>query len=240
MTIESKVVEAVGLTRIHSAGKTSVRSLDTVSVTVLRKEVVCVTGPSGSGKSTLLYLLGGLDRPDAGWVKVDGVDWATLDEPDRSLFRRRAVGFIVQGLALLPQATALENVEIPMLLDGVAEPARSQRALDALAQVGLERDADKLPDQLSGGQQQRVAIARALVNDPAVVMADEPTGSLDSKAAQDVTRLLVSASRERAAAVVLVTHDPAVAAHADRVIPLRSGRLVPADDQAPSSVDGGH
>ena len=239
MTPETIAVEAVGLTRIHTAGGGQVRSLDDVSITVARAEVVSVMGPSGSGKSTLLYLLGGLDRPDAGWVKIDGTDWETLGEPARSSFRRGACGFIVQGQALLPQATTLENVETPLLLAGVDEDARIARAMEALAQVGLTDEAVKLPDQLSGGQQQRVAIARALVGDPAVLLADEPTGSLDSEAAEEVTKLLVDAARERGAAVVLVTHDPMVAGHSDRIVVLRSGHLDDTDDPRGASIGGG-
>ena len=188
-------------------------------------EVVAVTGPSGSGKSTLLYLLGGLDTPDEGHVRVAGVDWATLRGRARARFRRRTCGFIVQGLALLPQATAAENVEVPLLLDGIEPAARDRRVAGALERVGLAQHSVKLTDQLSGGQQQRVAIARALVAEPAVVLADEPTGSLDSVTAQDIVGLLVAAARERDAAVVMVTHDPTVAAHADRVVAMHSGRI---------------
>ena len=180
---------------------------------------------SGSGKSTLLYLLGGLDTPDEGRVRVTGVDWATLRGRSRARFRRRTCGFIVQGLALLPQATAAENVEVPLLLDGIEPTARGRRVAGALERVGLARDSVKLTDQLSGGQQQRVAIARALVAEPAVVLADEPTGSLDSVTAQDIVALLVAAARERDTAVVMVTHDPTVAAHADRVVAMHSGRV---------------
>ena len=218
-------IEASGLTRIYHAGGQPVRSLDRVSVAVARGDVVAVTGPSGSGKSTLLYLLGGLDAPDEGRVAVAGVDWQGLKGRERAQFRRRTCGFIVQGMTLLPQATAAENVEVPLLLDGVEPEERRHRVAMALQRVGLEGEGAKLTDQLSGGQQQRVAIARALINEPAVVLADEPTGSLDSANAQSVAQLLLSAARERAAAVVLVTHDGAIARHADRVVSLRSGRL---------------
>jgi ABC-type lipoprotein export system ATPase subunit len=227
MTAERPAVEARGLTRTYPAAGRPVLGLREVSLRVGRGEVVAVTGPSGSGKSTLLFLLAGLDRPDGGEVRVAGTDWWSLDGAARARFRRRTCGFIAQGMALLPQATAAENVAVPLLLDGVAPDARRQRVAAALAAVELAGDGDKLPDQLSGGQQQRVAIARALVARPAVVLADEPTANLDSAAAQAVTRLLLAAARERGAAVVLVTHDPEVAAHADRVVGLRSGRLDP-------------
>ncbi|MCZ4102958.1 MULTISPECIES: ABC transporter ATP-binding protein [Streptomyces] len=218
-------VEAVQLTRVHRDGRRELKSLDGVSLTVAAGEVVAVTGPSGAGKTTLLHLLGGLDRQHEGRVRVVGVDWQTLRGSDRARFRRRNCGFVVQGLALLPQATAAENVEVPLLLDGIPAPDRRDRVARALGGVGLADEGAKLPDQLSGGQQQRVAIARALVNDPAVVLADEPTGSLDSETAASVVRLLLAAAREHGAAVVLVTHDPAVARYADTVVRLRSGRL---------------
>ncbi|HEX8135069.1 MAG TPA: ABC transporter ATP-binding protein [Actinomycetes bacterium] len=227
MTAEQPAVEARGLSRTYRAAGRPVLGLEDVSLRVVRGEVVAVTGPSGSGKSTLLFLLAGLDRPDGGEVRVAGTDWRSLDGAARARFRRRTCGFIAQGMALLPQATAAENVAVPLLLDGVAPDARRERVTAALAAVELAGDGDKLPDQLSGGQQQRVAIARALVARPAVVLADEPTANLDSAAAQTVTRLLLAAAREREAAVVLVTHDPEVAAHADRVVGLRSGRLDP-------------
>jgi putative ABC transport system ATP-binding protein len=218
-------VEALGVTRTYRIGGRSVAALQRVSLSVARGEVVAVMGPSGSGKSTLLFLLGGLDRPDEGTVRVTGVDWATLDGRARAGFRRAACGFIVQGQALLPQATAFENVEVPLLLGGADVRDRSKAVAAALDRVGLGQHAGKLPDQLSGGEQQRVSIARALVGNPAVVLADEPTGSLDSATSEEVIRLLVAAAVERESAVVLVTHDPAAAAHADRVVQLRSGEL---------------
>jgi len=213
------------LTRTYRGGGHEVRGVDSVSLAAARGEVVAVTGPSGSGKSTLLFLLGGLDTPDEGHVRVAGVDWAMLRGRARARFRRRTCGFIVQGLALLPQATAAENVEVPLLLDGIEPAARDRRVAGALERVGLAQHSVKLTDQLSGGQQQRVAIARALVAEPAVVLADEPTGSLDSVTAQDIVALLIAAARERDAAVVMVTHDPTVAAHADRVVAMHSGRV---------------
>ena len=225
MPPEVPAIEALTVTRTYQGGGHEVRGVDQVSLVAARGEVVAVTGPSGSGKSTLLFLLGGLDTPDAGQVHVTGVDWATLQGRARARFRRRTCGFIVQGLALLPQATAAENVEVPLLLDAVEPTARGRRVAEALERVGLAEHALKLTDQLSGGQQQRVAIARALVVEPAVILADEPTGSLDSVTAQDIVTLLVAAARERDAAVVMVTHDPTVAAHADRVVALHSGQL---------------
>jgi putative ABC transport system ATP-binding protein len=230
MSADRPAVEADGLARVHPDGRGQRISLDDVSLRVAAGEVVAVMGPSGSGKSTLLHLLAGLDRPDAGTVRVMGTDWRGLRGSAQAAFRRRTCGLVVQGGGLLPQATAWENVEIPLLLDGVGSEHRSGRVASALDAVALAEHADKLPDQLSGGQQQRVAIARALVNRPAVVLADEPTGSLDSATAATVASLLVAAARDRGAAVALVTHDPAVAGLGDRLVVLRSGRIV--DDVA--------
>jgi putative ABC transport system ATP-binding protein len=225
---EAPAVQAHGLSRRYSVGEGEpVTGLEDVSLTLERGEVVAVVGPSGSGKSTLLYLLGGLDRPQEGSVRVDGVDWSQLAGDERARFRRRACGFVVQGFALLPQATAGENVELPLLLDGVPPEERSTLVALALENVGLDGHGGKLPDQLSGGEQQRVAIARALVVEPTVVLADEPTGNLDSENGLAITRLLVGQARELGAAVVLVTHDPSVAAHADRILELHSGRIAP-------------
>lgn len=221
----TRVVDAQALTRTYGGPGRRLTALTDVSLTVDRGEVVAVVGPSGSGKSTLLYLLAGLDVPDAGHVRLAGVDWAGLRGSERARFRRRTCAFIVQGPGLLPQATAAENVEVPLLLDGLAAAERSRRVGDALERLGLAAHAHQLPDELSGGEKQRVAIARALVMEPAVVLADEPTGSLDSRTAQTVTRLLVGAALERGAAVVMVTHDPAVARHAHRIVGMHSGRL---------------
>jgi len=223
--IERPVVEATDLVRSYTAGGRPVVAVSGVSMTVDSGEVVAVMGPSGSGKSTLLYLLAGLDAPDSGTARVTGVDWQTLEGSERARFRRRACGFIVQGLALLSPATAAENVEVPLLLDGVDLDKRQRRVAEALERVALRDHAAKLPDELSGGEQQRVAIARALAAEPAVVFADEPTGNLDSETGQAVTRTLVEAASEHGTALVLVTHDPAVAAHAQRIVSMRSGRI---------------
>ena len=226
MAIEqTNVVEASGLTRIYGSRSHQLPALHKVSLDVKRGEVLAIMGPSGSGKSTLLFILAGLDRPDAGVVRLNGTDWQSLEGRSRAAFRRRNCGYIAQGLSLLPQATAAENVEVPLLLDGVSAADRGRRVAEALEQVGLAGHAAQLTDQLSGGEQQRVAIARALVLNPAVVLADEPTGSLDSVNGQAITRLLVSAALKRNAAVVIVTHDPAVAQHAHLTVTMHSGQL---------------
>ena len=218
-------VQAIGLNRIYGGGGQQLAALKDVSLTIARGEVVAIMGPSGSGKSTLLYILAGLDLPDSGIVKLAGSDWRKHSGGARAQFRRRNCGFIAQGMALLPQATAAENIEVPLLLEGINAAERQGRVAKALERVGLSRLAGSLTDELSGGEQQRVAIARVLVLEPAVVLADEPTGSLDSVTAQTVVRLLVAAAPERGAAVVLVTHDPAIAKHADRVVTMHSGVL---------------
>jgi putative ABC transport system ATP-binding protein len=226
MVPESPAAEAIALTRGYAAGTHVVPALDGVSLAIAPGEVVAVMGPSGSGKSTLVYLLAGLERPDGGCARVGGVDWATLAGADRARFRRRMCGFVGQGLTLLPQATAAENVAVPLLLDGTDPQECDRRVSAALDRVGLARHAAKLPDQLSGGEQQRVAIARALVGEPVLVLADEPTGSLDSEAGGAVARLLTGAAADAGTAVLLVTHDPTVARHAHRLVRLESGRVV--------------
>jgi putative ABC transport system ATP-binding protein len=225
MTHEHPAAEALGLARAYTAGDHAVAALDDVSLTIAPGEVVAVMGPSGSGKSTLVYLLAGLDEPDRGTARVAGVDWRSLKGSARARFRRRTCGFVGQGMTLLPQGTAAENVAVPLLLDGVEPGEQDRRVAGALERVGLAGHAAKLPDQLSGGEQQRVAIARALVAEPALILADEPTGSLDSETGEAVTRLLTGAAQERGCAVLLVTHDAAVAAHADTLVTLRSGRI---------------
>lgn len=218
-------LEAVGLNRTYGGGVQNFAALKNVSLTVSRGEVVAVMGPSGSGKSTLLFILAGLDQPDAGSVKLANISWASLRGSTRAQFRRRNCGFIAQGLSLLPQATAAENVEVPLLFEGIDGLQRSRRVSEALERVGLTKLAGSLTDELSGGEQQRVAIARALVLRPAVVLADEPTGSLDSVTAQSVIKYLVEEAKERESAVILVTHDPAIARHANRIVTMHSGEL---------------
>jgi ABC-type lipoprotein export system ATPase subunit len=222
---QGPAIEAHGLVRIYGGAEHSFSAVVDVSLTVDRGEVVAVVGPSGSGKSTLLYLLGGLDVPDAGSVRLAGVDWTTLSGAARAHFRRQTCTFVVQGFGLLPQATAAENIEVPLILERLSQAERSRRVGDILERLGLAEHAHQLPDQLSGGEKQRVAVARALVLEPAVVLADEPTGSLDSRTAQTVARLLIGAAQDRGAAVVMVTHDPAIARHAHRTVTMHSGQL---------------
>jgi putative ABC transport system ATP-binding protein len=220
-----QVLDAVELTRTYRDGRELRRSLDGVSLAIASGEVVAVVGPSGSGKTTLLHLVAGLDDPDDGRVCINGVDWTTLQGDARATFRRRTIGFIPQGYALLPQATAAENVEVPLLLDGVDQDSRVKRVAEALQRVGMTDHGAKIPDQLSGGEQQRVAVARAVINRPALILADEPTASLDSVTAATVVELLLACAGEEGAGILLATHDPAVADRTHRIVRLHSGRL---------------
>jgi len=207
-------------------GQTTVDALRGVDLEVSAGEVLTVAGPSGSGKSTLLHLLGTLDEPDAGSLELDGTTVAAMDERARTLFRRSRLGFVFQTFNLLPVLSAQENVELPLWLAGVGRVDRRARAQAALAEVGLELRFGHRPDQLSGGERQRVAIARALVHRPLAVLADEPTGNLDSETAAGVMDLLMALNRSNGTAFVVCTHDPAVIARAPRRVALRDGQIV--------------
>jgi putative ABC transport system ATP-binding protein len=221
----SAMLELRDLVRVHGEGAAQVRAIDGVSLTVEPGELVAVMGPSGSGKSTLLTLAGGLDSPTAGTVTVDGTILGRLSKKELARLRRRAVGYVFQDFNLIPALTAVENVALPCELDGAAQPTARRLALEALAEVGVADVADRFPDDMSGGQQQRVAIARSLVGDRRLILADEPTGALDSHTGEQVLVLL----RERCdagAAAMLVTHEARHAAWADRVVFLRDGVVV--------------
>jgi len=209
--------------RLPSGGR-SLTILDSVSLEIAAGEVVAVTGPSGSGKSTLLGLLAGLDTPSAGSITVDGVEVTRLGEAELARFRRRTIGFVFQSYHLIPTLTAAENVAIPLELAGRARPLPAARRL--LEEVSLADRADHYPAQLSGGEQQRVAIARAVSLTPPVLLADEPTGNLDSTTGEQIIDVLLALNRLRGSTLVLVTHDAALAARAGRTISLRDGRLV--------------
>src|SRR5881296_303729 len=212
------------LTMRLNAGGHSVTILDDVTVEVPEKQMVAVTGPSGSGKSTLLGLIAGLDRPTAGSIVLDGVEITTLDENRLARLRRDRVGFVFQSYHLIPTLTAIENVAMPLELAG--RPQRLERARELLDAVGLVDRADHYPSQLSGGEQQRVAIARALALRPPLVLADEPTGNLDSATGAQIIELLLALNREHGSTLVLVTHDEALAARGQRIVALRDGRVV--------------
>ena len=212
------------LTKVYGSGDAAVRALDGVSLTVERGEFVAVMGASGSGKSTLLHLLGGVDKPTSGRITLDGVSIYDQKEEELTVFRRRQIGLVYQFYNLVPLLTVEENLTLPLLLDGrTADPAR---VLDLLARLGLEGKRRAFPAQLSGGQQQRVAIARALITHPALLLADEPTGNLDSAASESVMRMLVQLNETTGQTIVMITHDEALALQAKRIIRLRDGRIV--------------
>jgi putative ABC transport system ATP-binding protein len=218
------LIQVRGVVMRLGAGASAVTVLHGVSLDVAAREVLAVTGASGSGKSTLLGLLAGLDHPTEGSIVVDGVDITTLDEDALARFRRERIGYVFQSFHLIPTLTALENVATPLEIAGAPRPLA--RARDLLVEVGLGERAAHYPAQLSGGEQQRVAIARAVALDPAIVLADEPTGNLDSRTGDQIIDLLLSLNRERRSTLVLVTHDEALTRRADRVVTLRDGRIL--------------
>jgi putative ABC transport system ATP-binding protein len=216
------VICAENLTKVYQMGQVEVRALDGVSLNIERGEVVAIMGPSGSGKSTLMNILGCLDLPSSGKYLLDGEAVEDLNDDQLADIRNRKVGFIFQSFNLLSRTTALANVELPLRYAGKI-PNKRERARAALVSVGLGDRVTHRPTELSGGQQQRVAIARALVNNPAIIMADEPTGNLDSKVGKEILAVLLNLNRDNGTTLIIVTHDPAIAAQAQRIIHLRDG-----------------
>ncbi len=219
------VLETKDLTQVYGRGSAAVKALDHVNISVEPQQFVAVMGPSGSGKSTLLHLLGGLDNPTEGTVLLDGKDLSKLDDKELTLLRRSRIGFVFQFFNLIPVLTAVENVALPLVLNGSGGDA-TEKATTWLKRVDLAERMNHRPSELSGGQQQRVALARALVTEPAVIMADEPTGNLDSRGAEEMLRWLRRTVDEWGRTVVMVTHDPRMAAYADRIIFMKDGTVV--------------
>ncbi len=220
------LIQTESLTKVYGRGETAVTALDHVDLSVATGEFVAVMGPSGCGKSTLLHLLGGLDQPTEGRVIIAGQSLADLTDDALAVIRRRQIGFVFQSYNLIPVLSAIENAALPLTLDGARAPVARAKAREWLGKVGLGDRLTNRPDQLSGGQQQRVAIARALVAEPALILADEPTGNLDWRASDEIAALLRQVADEWGRAVVMVTHDPRIAAYADRIIFLRDGSIV--------------
>jgi len=219
------IVEAKNLTKIYGSGETAVTALNGVSFDVQPGEFVAMMGPSGCGKSTLLHLLGGLDQPTEGHVEIAGQDLSKMSDQQVTRLRRQKIGLVFQFFNLIPVLSAVENVALPITLDGVKQSESHARAAAWLERIGMSDRLSHRPDQLSGGQQQRVAIARALVAEPQIILADEPTGNLDTHAGEEVARLLQQASKEWGRSIIMVTHDPRIAAYAQRIIFLKDGKI---------------
>lgn len=221
----SALMVARGIERVYGRGDAEVRALDGVDLDIEQGLFATLMGPSGSGKSTMLNVLGCLDVPTAGHYALEGREMVGLSRKERALVRREKLGFVFQGFNLLERSTALQNVELPLVYRGVSRSERRARSLQALASVGLEDRADHLPTELSGGQQQRVAIARAIVGDPPILLADEPTGNLDTKMSHDVMRLLRTLNETRGITILMVSHEPEMAQYTQQIIRFRDGRI---------------
>jgi putative ABC transport system ATP-binding protein len=220
------IAQVEGLTKVYGSGDTAVTALDGVSLQVDTGEFVAVMGPSGCGKSTLLHLMGGLDEPSSGTVTIGDVELSTLSDKHLTELRRREIGFVFQFFNLIPVLNATENAALPLVLDGEGQGKADAQARTWLEKVGLGARLRAMPDEMSGGQQQRVAVARALAAEPKLVLADEPTGNLDTKSADEVAGLLRQVASEWDRAVVMVTHDPRIAAFAHRIVVMKDGRIV--------------
>ncbi len=224
--MSSPVIDIAGLGKTYHLGEVDVEALRAVDLTVALGEFVAVMGASGSGKSTLMNILGCLDRPTAGVYRLDGKDVSAMSKNALAEVRRKKIGFVFQSYNLIPRMDALENVELPMVYEGIPSSARRERALEALRAVGLQERTHHLPSQMSGGQQQRVAIARSIVNSPSLLLADEPTGNLDTASSDEIMGIFQRLNDERQITVVLVTHEPDIAEFAKRIVRFRDGRLV--------------
>lgn len=220
-----KLIEAALVTKTYRTGDVALQALKGVTLSIERGSFVAMMGPSGSGKSTFLNILGCLDQPTSGSYRLDGLEVASLDRNRLAEIRNNKIGFVFQNFNLLPRTSAIENVELPLLYQRPAVPDRREKALAALEMVGLAKYTTHHPNQLSGGQQQRVAIARSLINNPEIILADEPTGSLDSRTSIEILAIFQQLNRRSGITIVLVTHEPDIARHANRIILFRDGRV---------------
>ena len=220
------LIDTADLYKIYELGETAVHALDGVSMTIEQGEFVAIMGPSGSGKSTFMNVVGCLDQPTKGQYLLDGIDVGRLNRDELASIRNAKIGFVFQGFNLLPRTSALENVELPMLYNNVSHGERKKRSLEALKTLGLEGREHHNPNQLSGGQQQRVAIARALVNKAPLIFADEPTGNLDTKTSIEIMELLVKLNKDSGTTIILVTHEPDIAAFSKRIIRFVDGHVI--------------
>ncbi|HPD61121.1 MAG TPA: ABC transporter ATP-binding protein [Thermodesulfobacteriota bacterium] len=222
----SSIIQVRELTKVYRLGDIDLCALNKVSVAVGKGEFVAIMGPSGSGKSTFMHILGCLDTPTSGHYFLEGEDIGNLDRDELASIRNKKIGFVFQGFNLLPRTSALENVELPMLYHGISSKERREWAMMALKEVGLEDRWDHQPNQLSGGQQQRVALARALVNKAPLILADEPTGNLDTKTSVEIMEIFVKLNRESNITLILVTHEPDIAAYSKRIIRFLDGSII--------------
>jgi len=237
----SPVIELHNICKIYRMGEIEVRALCGVTLSVEPGEILAIMGPSGSGKSTMMNIVGCLDQPTTGQYILEGQDVGQMDDDQLAVVRNRRIGFVFQTFNLLARTSALENVMLPLTYAGIPRAERLERAREALEAVGLGERMDHTPNELSGGQQQRVAIARALINSPAIILADEPTGNLDSRSGADVMTILQGLNRDLGITVILVTHDPRIARHTQRVLHLYDGQVVREEliDQPLVAVPGG-
>jgi len=227
-------LNATSVTKIYQTGDVRFTALDNVTLSIEKGEFVAIVGPSGCGKSTLLHMMGGLDRPDSGEVTLEGRSLSNLDESESTLLRRRQIGFVFQKVLLLPMLRALDNVMVPLRLDGVSVEEAIKRAQDALKSVDMLHKSSSRPGELSGGEAQRVAIARAMVINPAIILADEPTGALDSQNSKNIIELFRDLVTRSQQTLIVVTHDPSVAAAADRTVRMKDGEII--EDQRNAKV----
>ena len=221
-----RLIEVKNAIKTYQTGEDSFNALNDVSLSIEQGEFVAIMGASGSGKSTFMNMLGTLDKPNSGSYYLDGIDMLSLDTDNLAMIRNEKMGFVFQGFNLISRTTALENVELPMIYKGIPEEERIVRAKKALKIVGLEQREDHMPNQMSGGQQQRVAIARAIINDPPLILADEPTGNLDTKTSIEVMEFFVNLNKEMGKTIVLVTHEPDIAQYCKRVVKFKDGNII--------------